>query len=235
MHPGLHVTLHLLIWIVATIAVGIIGYLMSYDASYYLLDEYGYTSYRYQSENAFSVESIMIVFLGVVLLDHFILFVRACVETNQRNNYPRRVFYVTVNQEGAYGNPYGYYGPGGVPPQFAHRPQIPPMVMVHNPQHLQQQQPQQQQQQQQMWPPAPAMMPTQQSTRASKSAPVAGSGAPQQPSLYGYYAPEPPAAFSAATPHAPHSQTQPASSGATGTEGNNSAMPSSSTSNTNRD
>ncbi|KAI0126223.1 hypothetical protein BJ170DRAFT_634203 [Xylariales sp. AK1849] len=99
-HPGAHVALHLLLWLGFCAASGLTGYLISIalECDYYCRnysDYYDPSSSRYVS----AMEAIL-AFLSLLVLIHFTLFVRACVETAQRNStagpvimVPQHVYY----------------------------------------------------------------------------------------------------------------------------------------------
>ncbi|KAK6836554.1 hypothetical protein PG987_007049 [Apiospora arundinis] len=84
-HPGAHVALHLLFWLAFLIGAGLTAYLVAvnvgYD-SYY--DSYYYTRYF---NLRFYIRSLQaeLAFLILLIMIHFTLFVRACIETNRRN------------------------------------------------------------------------------------------------------------------------------------------------------
>ncbi|KAK1964447.1 hypothetical protein LY78DRAFT_704382 [Colletotrichum sublineola] len=68
-HPGAHVGLHLIFWLVFAIAVVCESLFRSYSF------DWPFATY----------EHVALAFTCLLLLNHFILFVRACIETSQRN------------------------------------------------------------------------------------------------------------------------------------------------------
>ncbi|KAB5545859.1 hypothetical protein GE09DRAFT_221626 [Coniochaeta sp. 2T2.1] len=166
-HPGANVALHLIIWLVAILAVGFLATFVSFD-----LDQLsrirdnsnngsGSSSSYYDNYDAptfarlVQLEETLLAFSALLALLHFVLFVRACVETHQYNNSSlvTRTVYVQVPVQMPAGRvPVGYFAYQPLPGQ--------PLPFV-----------QQQQQQPHM---------------------QGGRGVPAQPPqahLYGYYAP----------------------------------------------
>jgi hypothetical protein len=99
---------------------------------------YYYSSYYSYDPDALSgllrVEEALLAFMSILLLLHFVLFVRACVETHQYNNHTVKTVYVQVPASMPGGiadqQPYGYYAyqpaPGQPPMQFQQPvPQVP--------------------------------------------------------------------------------------------------------------
>ncbi|KAF9873631.1 hypothetical protein CkaCkLH20_08741 [Colletotrichum karsti] len=81
-HPGAHVGLHLIFWLIFAAAVGI------QSAYIYIRDEpYSSTGRRFWfiRKNLIPMQNTVLAFTVLLLINHFTLFVRACVETNQRN------------------------------------------------------------------------------------------------------------------------------------------------------
>ena len=171
-HPGANVALHLIIWLVAILAVGFVATFVSFDIDQ--LDEIRssdssdsdssgtrYTSSYYDNYDASTfarlvqLEEVLLAFSALLAVLHFVLFVRACVETHRYNASPvTRTVYVQMPVQMA----------GGVPGQvpvgyFAYQP-LPgqPLPFVQMPQ------------------------------VQGQGAPV---GQPPQAHLYGYYAPAP--------------------------------------------
>lgn len=172
-HPGANVALHLIIWLVGAIVVGFLATFVAFDiddlddadvnAGYYDTDgdtpSYGSLAVF---QTRIRLEEALLAFSGVLMLLHFVLFVRACVETQQYNSRRRhrtRTVYVPVPVQVAglapdSQQPVGYFAYQPMPSQSL------PFVLP----------PQQHQQQPQLsGAPAP----------------------PQQAHLYGYYAPAP--------------------------------------------
>ncbi|KAK8029855.1 hypothetical protein PG993_011146 [Apiospora rasikravindrae] len=96
-HPGAHVALHLLLWLAFVVAAGLTAYLVALNVEY---DYYYSSSYRYSrySSIKFYVRTLQaeLAFLILLIITHFTLFVRACVETARRNKRAQPVF-VPVN------------------------------------------------------------------------------------------------------------------------------------------
>ncbi|KAK1847978.1 hypothetical protein CCHR01_09412 [Colletotrichum chrysophilum] len=95
-HPGAHVGLHLIFWLCFAAAVGLQGtYIYFRDVDDYY---YSYSSRRqsFFRTKVVPMQNTITAFTALLLINHFILFVRACVETNQRNSRPP-VFMVPVN------------------------------------------------------------------------------------------------------------------------------------------
>ncbi|KAF6814319.1 hypothetical protein CMUS01_12659 [Colletotrichum musicola] len=82
-HPGAHVALHLLFWLVFAVAVGIQSTLIYFRDA----DDDGYYA---------NPADVVTAFTALLFIGHFALFVRACMETNERNRRPP-VFMVPVN------------------------------------------------------------------------------------------------------------------------------------------
>ena len=88
-HPGAHVALHLIIWLLAAVTVGFLGFYISYS--------YGSDTgtSEYFAPTGFKIlliERTLLAFSCLLLLTHFILFVRACIETHQYNMYGSTVY-----------------------------------------------------------------------------------------------------------------------------------------------
>ncbi|KAH8649938.1 hypothetical protein BX600DRAFT_554390 [Xylariales sp. PMI_506] len=83
-HPGAHVALHLLLWIGYSASIGLTAYFLAFalECDYYC-SYYDY--YDYYSSNYLGSLQALVAFSALLVLIHFILFVRACVETSQRN------------------------------------------------------------------------------------------------------------------------------------------------------
>ncbi|KAI1485584.1 hypothetical protein F5X96DRAFT_321593 [Biscogniauxia mediterranea] len=80
-HPGAHVALHLLLWLGFIVGLGLTGYLLTFATLYG--DYYDY--YEYYGNNYVELMRALTSFLALLVIVHFFLFVRACVETAQRN------------------------------------------------------------------------------------------------------------------------------------------------------
>ncbi len=141
MHPGAHVAIHLIIWMYSAVVVSFLAIFITENYSYY--DYYGYYSYSSNQGTAYNGEIALEVFIAILMVLHFVLFVRACVETHRYNNMPRATtIYVPVAMAmngASYGSPYGYYGQNQVqiPPEMArqlaasgHAPVAPPQTLL---------------------------------------------------------------------------------------------------------
>jgi hypothetical protein len=164
-HPGANVALHLVIWLVAILAVGFLATFVAWDvdqlgdiqtdpdsSSYYPSEYYTYDADTFATR--LKLEETLLAFSFLLFLLHFVLFVRACVETHEYNRRPvNRTVYVPIPVQMAGGapgqQPFGYYAYQPLPGQPLPFAQPQPQV---------------------------------------QGAPVA---APQQAHLYGYYAPAP--------------------------------------------
>ncbi|KAH7039603.1 uncharacterized protein B0I36DRAFT_357011 [Microdochium trichocladiopsis] len=106
-HPGAHVALHLLLWLGFLVNVILDGFNAGYLAEYLSdYDDYGYSpsSYYYGYYNFMisgqyqSITYALLAFSALLLIIHFTLFVRACIETHKRNSADRAVRYIYVQQ-----------------------------------------------------------------------------------------------------------------------------------------
>ncbi len=171
-HPGAHVGIHLCLWLYAVVVVVFVCvFIADYDYDYSYYSSYSSSSLRRNRAPALGVERAILAFLCILLAIHFLLFVRACIETNQRNSASRsRTVYVpvAVPMNSAYGSPYGFYGQPPQQPMQA-LPTAPGQVPV---------------------PPQQALL---QGYYAPAAAHPAAASAPPatQSALYGYYAPAP--------------------------------------------
>ncbi|KAK3935574.1 hypothetical protein QBC46DRAFT_397236 [Diplogelasinospora grovesii] len=203
-HPGAHVGFHLVIWLVALAAVAFISIFVQY-----MPGDFGYSSSALDMPVEYYIyQQVLLGFTAVLLLIHFIMFWRACVETHRVNRLHRqRVVYVPV-AVAAYGSPHGYYyGPQQFPTVLQAQPGMqqqqqfpyPPQMMV-PPQMMMNQTPQMMQQQQMQMAQRESVTPQQAQLYGGFYAPVAPPQAHQQPQNnrnsqppqelpYGYYAP----------------------------------------------
>ncbi|KAK7964085.1 negative acting factor protein [Apiospora saccharicola] len=95
-HPGAHVGLHLIFWLAFLLGAGLTAYTVAVyvdEASYY--SSYRYSRYSSLSTYLRSLEAEL-AFLLLLIIIHFTLFVRACIETARRNRSAQPVF-VPVN------------------------------------------------------------------------------------------------------------------------------------------
>ncbi|KAI5921486.1 hypothetical protein F4810DRAFT_678282 [Camillea tinctor] len=107
-HPGAHVALHLLLWLGFIVGVGLTGYLLAFTTLYDYYDYYSdYSYYGYYSDKYIELMRALTAFLVLLVIVHFILFVRACVETAQRNKssapvivVPQPIYYQAPMQPG---------------------------------------------------------------------------------------------------------------------------------------
>ncbi|KAI0594525.1 hypothetical protein F4775DRAFT_428331 [Biscogniauxia sp. FL1348] len=106
-HPGAHVALHLLLWLGFLVGVGLTGYLLAFTTLYDYYDYYYDDSYySYYSDKYIELMRALIAFLVLLVIVHFFLFVRACVETARRNKasapvimVPQPVYYQAPMQQ----------------------------------------------------------------------------------------------------------------------------------------
>ncbi|OHE91434.1 hypothetical protein CORC01_13253 [Colletotrichum orchidophilum] len=87
-HPGAHVGLHLLFWLVFMVSTGWEA------ANVYFRDDP--RSWVYSSGQITSMQDAVLAFTALLFLSNFTLFVRACVECKQRNVRPPPVYMVPV-------------------------------------------------------------------------------------------------------------------------------------------
>ncbi|KAK4150783.1 hypothetical protein C8A00DRAFT_36610 [Chaetomidium leptoderma] len=119
MHPGSLVAFHLIIWLLALVAVVVTTLFATNSADY---GDYDYPRadrivLRSQSQ---VYEQILLGFDCVLLAIHFVLFVGACVETNRLQRAKRKVVVVRVPVQVGAPYPGGqYYGP---PQSFVPQP-----------------------------------------------------------------------------------------------------------------
>lgn len=133
MHPGALVAFHLIIWLMAVVAIVFTALFGTYS---YADDWYSYP--RADRSVLFSqtqvYEQVLMGFDCVLLLIHFILFIGACVETNRVERVNKKVVVVRVPvpvgaQYPGGGGQYTVYGPpGAYPAPFpaAQMTQVPP-------------------------------------------------------------------------------------------------------------
>ncbi|KAI1142183.1 hypothetical protein F5Y05DRAFT_216939 [Hypoxylon sp. FL0543] len=141
-HPGAHVGVHLCFWLACVFAIFItVGLSLSIQSiledcaeeansrySYYsYCDDYGYQNPSYITGTYLPMLRAMTALFCLMTLDHFILFVLACIDTHKRNLLrpagivmpaaaPAGMYYPPPPPPGA--APYPYAMP--VPPQQAH-------------------------------------------------------------------------------------------------------------------
>ncbi|KAH6856196.1 hypothetical protein B0I37DRAFT_412145 [Chaetomium sp. MPI-CAGE-AT-0009] len=133
MHPGALVAFHLIIWLVAVVAVAMTSVFGAYSS---LSDWYDYpradSLVLYSQSQVY--EQVLLGFDAALLFIHFVLFVGACVETNRLERAKKAVVVVRVpvhvgaGYQGA-GGQYTVYGPpGAYPAPFpaAQMTQVPP-------------------------------------------------------------------------------------------------------------
>ncbi|KAJ2893825.1 hypothetical protein MKZ38_008207 [Zalerion maritima] len=112
-HPGAHVGMDLIIWLVLTIIWGSLAAAISFLPEYYGSSDDQYISMASLRRLAVT----LIVLLILLFVIHFFLFVRACVETDQRNKAKRhaREAIMVFPQPGAQHHPYYHLGQGQQP------------------------------------------------------------------------------------------------------------------------
>ncbi|TLD03511.1 uncharacterized protein PgNI_11674 [Pyricularia grisea] len=109
-HPGAHVGMHLVIWLGYIVSAVWCGFEVQ------LLDHYnrypydGYYSSRVSASDiqagykqAFSFQVALLVFVVMLIIAHFTMFVRACVETHRRNKQLRAVYVEAKQTEPQWG------------------------------------------------------------------------------------------------------------------------------------
>ncbi|KAF7538786.1 hypothetical protein G7054_g2653 [Neopestalotiopsis clavispora] len=109
-HPGAHVALHLLLWLGFLVAAGLTGWLVAYASEYD--SSYQRYYYNYYSRQYLPIMQAELAFLVLLVLVHFVLFVRACVETHQRN----RLALSVMPQQMYYTQPISHYSMQQMPP-----------------------------------------------------------------------------------------------------------------------
>lgn len=206
-HPGAHVAVHLVIWLYCVVVATFLGIFIGYGDYYY-----SYLSQYYEFPPV--IDQVLLAMIIILLLLHFTLFVRACVETHQFNNTPSQTtIYVPVAMEvnGAYGSPYGYYAQQppqalAIPPEIARQMAAPGQLPM---------MPQQTLLQGYYAPPGQTQMPPTAAQHAAQA---------NQTAIYGYYAPTPSARQPAPTRGA---MRQPTPAGSVSTAGPGSRTPNS--------
>ncbi|GAP84885.1 hypothetical protein SAMD00023353_0802070 [Rosellinia necatrix] len=138
-HPGAHVGLHLIFWLAGAFAILLTVTVYS-QASYSLQSceeggydsDYRYYGYSYCSEyqpydyfrwNVLPVLRATLAIFALWLINHFVLFVLACIDTHKRNVLKPAAFVVPVPALNAPPPPQGVY----YPPQAAGAQPIQPM------------------------------------------------------------------------------------------------------------
>ncbi|KAM7195768.1 hypothetical protein V8F20_007338 [Naviculisporaceae sp. PSN 640] len=101
--PGAHVGLHLVIWLMGAISVAMVSLLVVYPTGGYRSRSGTYYSGTYFSSyyQIKHIESALLGLMVILMIIHFFLFVRACVETHRVNTASRMfknsiIRYVTV-------------------------------------------------------------------------------------------------------------------------------------------
>ncbi|KAL2756390.1 hypothetical protein ACRALDRAFT_1081731 [Sodiomyces alcalophilus JCM 7366] len=156
-HPGAHVALHLLIWLVWAISLG-------FEAtSLYFYGIWG------DYDDDLGALGAVVAFGSLLFIVHFTLFVGACVETSRRNNAARPVYIMPSGPTGAV----FLANQQTMPPQhaFAYQPGVYQQPGMYQPGMYQQGIYPQSTEQQNAYPPATYPPPTQQA-RASTHAPA---------------------------------------------------------------
>lgn len=135
MHPGALVAFHLIIWLMAVVAVVMTALFGAYS---YADDWYSYSGSDSSTLWAQTqvYEQVLLGFDCALLFIHFILFIGACVETNRVERANKKVVVVRVPvpvgaQYPGGGGQYTVYGPpGAYPAPFpaAQMAQVPPQA-----------------------------------------------------------------------------------------------------------
>ncbi|KAK3323841.1 hypothetical protein B0T19DRAFT_214466 [Cercophora scortea] len=98
MHPGAQVGLHLIIWLMALVAAVFSGLFVDYPGLY----SYWYSAHPSANLQGLRLTTVIFsIFLAVI---HFILFVRACIETHQFNTIGK-IIWVPVGAPNGYAYP----------------------------------------------------------------------------------------------------------------------------------
>ncbi|KAI1075603.1 hypothetical protein F5B20DRAFT_559594 [Whalleya microplaca] len=128
-HPSAHVALHLLLGLGFSTGLGLTAYILAFglafssdDTKYHSYFDYYYDDkyyYEYYSKMYLKSMEALVAFLGLLIIVHFLLFLRACVETAKRDSMRRQVIMMPPQHM--------YYAPSmhpGVPmqPLEAHLP-----------------------------------------------------------------------------------------------------------------
>ncbi|KAI1470863.1 uncharacterized protein F4812DRAFT_281567 [Daldinia caldariorum] len=151
-HPGAHVGLHLCFWLACIFAVlltvsilasveSILRRCAGEDSTHYSYSSYSYCSSDYLDMYGNGAYLPMIraanAFFGLATIDHFILFVMACIDTHKRNLLkPAGIVLPPMPPAGGM-----YYPPPPPPPGAAYYPYPVPMQMLPQPPQLSQARP----------------------------------------------------------------------------------------------
>ncbi|KAI1379360.1 hypothetical protein F4677DRAFT_329109 [Hypoxylon crocopeplum] len=138
-HPGAHVALHLCFWIAcvfavlitSSIAVSIRSIMMTCSSAgdsrygyYSYCDDYHYTDGLYMDNMYLPTLRAMIALFSIATVNHFILFVLACIDTHRRNCLQSAGVIMAPPPPGSV-----YYPPpppAGVPPYYPYPMPMPP-------------------------------------------------------------------------------------------------------------
>ncbi|WYZ35314.1 hypothetical protein EsH8_I_001590 [Colletotrichum jinshuiense] len=105
-HPGAHVSLHLLLWLFFMIAIIVEGIIVF---------RRGRPDFGWQfGQGVFALQNAVLAITAILFLDHSFLLVRACVETYQRNTRPT-LYLAPINAPVPI--PAGSYAPYPYPPR----------------------------------------------------------------------------------------------------------------------
>ncbi|ORY62386.1 uncharacterized protein BCR38DRAFT_517907 [Pseudomassariella vexata] len=124
-HPGAHVALHLLLWMGFSTSVGLTSYFLAeaVGCDYYCSHYSSYYDVPRYSQGYINAMGALVAFLSLLIIIHFSLFIRACVETAQRNRMTMQVYFVP--QHVYYGQPLQQYPVSqGIPPMRPQQAQI---------------------------------------------------------------------------------------------------------------
>jgi len=91
-HPGAHVAFHLIIWLITVTAFVIGAIYAAYEWDYGYYANYYDDFVWYELKGIIPMANTLLAFTVLLFIIHFILFVRACIETNQINTFKKRVY-----------------------------------------------------------------------------------------------------------------------------------------------
>ncbi|KAI0009708.1 hypothetical protein F4779DRAFT_358535 [Xylariaceae sp. FL0662B] len=108
-YPGAHVAVHLMLWLGFSVGLGLTAYILAFGLAfssadfdeYYDYYNYYYKDgyyYNYYSRTYVTSMEALVAFLGLLIIVHLLLFVRACIETAQRNSTSTQVIVMPPQQ-----------------------------------------------------------------------------------------------------------------------------------------
>ncbi|TLD29124.1 hypothetical protein PspLS_04234 [Pyricularia sp. CBS 133598] len=109
-HPGAHVGMHLVIWLAFIVSATYSGFEVQWLNHYNRHPYDGYYGSRTSAaeiqagyKQTFSFQVAILVFVIMLILAHFAMFVRACIETHRRNKQIRGVYVQAKQTEQQWG------------------------------------------------------------------------------------------------------------------------------------